>query len=123
MPDPLSHPLTIALIEGDDLILQLLERWLSQAGHATRTVTESGLQRQEAFDLIIVDVASVAAAAPRVAALRAAHDAPLLLMSARFRHGAGHAAAMATQLGVDALLPKPFTRDDLLAAVAQALTP
>jgi DNA-binding response OmpR family regulator len=123
MPDPLPHHLTIALIKGDDLILQLLERWLAQAGQATRTVSEDDLQRQDAFDLIIADVASVAAAARRVAALRAAHGAPLLLMSVRFRHGAGHAATMAGQLGVDALLPKPFTRDDLLAAVVQALTP
>lgn len=113
--------LLIALVESDDLIVQLLERWLSLAGHVTRTVTGQALRSEEAFDLIIANVASVAVAAHTVASLRAAHPAPLLLMSARFRHGAAQSAAMAGQLGVDAVLPKPFTRDQLLAAVEAAV--
>lgn len=113
--------LSIALVESDDLIVQLLERWLSLAGHVTRNVTGQALRSEEPFNLVIANVASVAAAAHRVAALRAAHAAPLLLMSARFRHGAAHSAVMAEQLGVDAVLPKPFTRDELLAAVGAAV--
>jgi DNA-binding response OmpR family regulator len=123
LANTVDDPLFIALVESDDLIVQLLERWLSVAGHVTRTVPAAlpVLHVEGPFDLVIADVASVAAATQRVAALRAAYAAPLLLMSARFRHGAVHSAAMAGQLGVDAVLPKPFTCDELLAAVAAAV--
>jgi DNA-binding response OmpR family regulator len=116
-----DDPLFIALVETDDLIVQLLERWLSLAGHVTCTVSAQALRAADPFDLIIADVASIAVAAHRVASLRAAHAAPVLLISARFRHGAAHSAAMAAQWGVDAVLPKPFSRDELLAAVAAAV--
>lgn len=119
-PDDVPAPFHIALIEGDDLILRLLQAWLSQGGHSTRTVGIQDIRAGDVIDLIVADVASAGAATRPVAQLRAAHAAPLLLMSARFHHGAAQSVAMAAQLGVDAVLPKPFTRDQLLAAVAAA---
>jgi DNA-binding response OmpR family regulator len=114
--------LLIALVESDDLILRLLQGWLQQAGHQTRTVALPDLQAGDAIDLIVADVASAAAAAAVVAALRAAHAAPLLLISARFPHGSTASVALAAQLGADAVLPKPFSRDELMSAVTAALT-
>jgi DNA-binding response OmpR family regulator len=113
--------LQIALVEGDDLIRQLLEQCLSEAGHVTRSVAMSDIRRDEHFDLIVADVEGAAAVARRVLLLRAAHAAPILLLSARFRRGAARSAHLAQQLGVAAALPKPFSRDELLAAVAAAL--
>lgn len=114
-------PLHIALVESDDLILTLLKRWLAQDGHATRTVAETDIRPGDAYDLIVADAASAAAAAALAARLRAVHAAPLLLMSARFHRAAAQSGAMAAQLGVNAVLPKPFTHDELRAAVAAAV--
>jgi DNA-binding response OmpR family regulator len=114
-------PLHIALVESDDLIRQLLEGWLTAEGHVTNTIPVRGLRRDAPLNLIIADVASASAAASRVALIRAHHAAPLLLISARFHRGTTRSSAMARQLGVEAVLPKPFTRDQLLAAVAMAV--
>ena len=111
----------IAIVEGDDLIFQLVERWLGEAGHATRRVGLAELQRGNGVDLIIADVASPRAAGPLVKSLRAAHDAPLLLLSGRFRRGQGSSDRLAQQLGVKAVLPKPFTRDELITAIDGAM--
>ncbi len=117
----MRNKLLIVLVESDDLILQLLERWLAQAGHLTRAIDVTVIRATDPIDLIVADAPGTAAAAGVVAALRAAHDAPVLLISARFPQGARRSAALARQLGVEALLPKPFTRDQFLAAVATAL--
>jgi DNA-binding response OmpR family regulator len=112
----------IAIVESDDLIRQLVERWLTEAGHHAKTMSPRALQGGNGFDLIIVNVSSPRAAAPMIRSLQAAHDAPLLLLSARFRHGQGASAQLARQLGVKAILPKPFTREQLLAAIHQMMT-
>ncbi|MES2099706.1 MAG: hypothetical protein V4569_07805 [Pseudomonadota bacterium] len=112
--------LLIALVENDDLILRLLQLWLTQAGHVTRTIREPDLRAGDAIDLIVADAADAAAAAAMAVRLRAVHAAPLLLMSARFHRGSALSGALAAQVAVDAVLPKPFTRDELLAAVAAA---
>lgn len=114
----------IAVIEPDDLIRALVERTLAEAGHRPVVLdTAAALQRGLACDLILADVASPRAAAPLVHTLQAAHAAPLMLMSARFRRGAAGPGALAVQLGVRAVLAKPFSREQLVAAVAAALAP
>jgi DNA-binding response OmpR family regulator len=45
----------------------------------------------------------------------------VLLISARFRRTQDPSASLASQLGVSAVLAKPFTRDELLSAVDAAL--
>ena len=49
------------------------------------------------------------------------HASPILLLSARFRLGMGSSSSVAHQLGVRNVLPKPFTRDELLSAVGESL--
>lgn len=113
----------IAVIEPDALIRALIERSLAEAGHRPFALAASALRADLACDLILADVASPRAAAPLVQALQAAHAAPLLLMSARFRRGAAGPGLLAQQLGVRAVLAKPFSREQLEAAVAAALSP
>ena len=56
----------------------------------------------------------------RLSALRAAYPAPILALSARFRRGLGGSGDAAQRLHVGKVLPKPFTREELLAAVREA---
>jgi len=68
-------------------------------------------------------VAEPQSADERIAALRAVYAAPILLLSARFRRGLGSSADAALRLGVQKVLPKPFTRSELLAAVSDSISP
>jgi DNA-binding response OmpR family regulator len=111
--------LHIAIAESDDLIRQLLSLWLQEAGHSTHVIAP-GPAAARPFDLVIANVSSPRTAAPVVRTLRATHGgAPLLLLSARF--GRTPSAALAQQLGVAATLAKPFTRQELMAAIGCAL--
>lgn len=114
----MTRPLHIAIAESDDLIRQLVQLWLHDAGH-TSDALDAGPVPARRFDLVIANVSSPRSAAAEVRALRAAHGAPLLLLSARF--GRTTPQTLAQQLGVAATLAKPFTRQELMAAIDRAL--
>ena len=104
------------LIEEDDvLIRELLERWLVEAGYA---VANSG---DEGPRLVIADVPDPSRAEALIRSLQAVYAAPVLVMSGRFRRGLAGSAEAAHRLGVKKVLPKPFTRKELLSAVAASL--
>ena len=104
------------LIQEEDLLIrELLERWLGEAGY---TVTAAG---DEAPCLVIADVRSPRRAQALIQSLQAVYAAPILALSGSFRRGLAGSAEAARQLGVKKVLPKPFTRKELLAAVAAAL--
>jgi len=107
----------VLIMEEDAQIRELLERWLGEAGYVVTTASD-GPPR-----LIIADVAEPQSADERIAALRAVYAAPILLLSARFRRGLGSSADAALRLGVQKVLPKPFTRSELLAAVSDSIAP
>jgi DNA-binding response OmpR family regulator len=107
----------VLIMEEDAQIRELLERWLGEAGYVVTTASD-GAPR-----LIIADVAEPQSADERIAALRAVYAAPILLLSARFRRGLGSSADAALRLGVQKVLPKPFTRSELLAAVSESIAP
>ncbi|HSI59574.1 MAG TPA: hypothetical protein VLA16_18575 [Ideonella sp.] len=111
----------IAVIESDELIRQLVERWLTDAGHSVLVRTPSSLRPGDVLDLVLANVANPRAAAGPLRALQALNAAPVLLVSARIRRGLAPSSRLAAQLGVRGVLPKPFTRDELLAAVEAAL--
>src|SRR5258708_36691531 len=70
----------------------------------------------------------VSGANPRVAQqlfpLSGKYAAPILIIvSGRFRRGLARSAEPAHRLGVRRVLPKPFTRKELLSAVHELLDP
>ena len=105
----------IAIHEHDDLIRELLERWLGDAGYAV------GAPGDEATALVIVDLPSPRGAQALIEAMRAVYSAPILVLSGRFRRGLAGSTEAARRLGVKKVLPKPFTRDELLSAVRESI--
>ena len=111
----------IVVVETDDLIRELLERWLGEAGYG---VVLSGRDHCEAVvkpQLVIADVSNPGSAGATIGALRAAYSAPILALSALFRRGLGGSEEAARRLDVCKVLPKPFTREELLAAVCESI--
>lgn len=116
----MSRNCSIALIESDPLIQQLTARWLSDAGHRVVLTSVLELRPDMDLDLIVVNIANPRVANQLMSSLGDAHAAPVLLVSARFRRSRQPSPALAHQLGAAAVLPKPYTRDELLAAVEAA---
>lgn len=117
---PVPAGLRIALLDPDDLMRALAQQWLREAGF--RVVDAGALaQGRRPVALIILDCANPRQAEPALRRLQAERPVPVLLMSARLRPGQQHSTALAAQLGVRGVLPKPFSRDALLAAVQRAL--
>jgi len=112
---------TIAIVERDDLIRTLLERWLVDAGHRVVCLSTADPSPGGPFDLVIASVDNPRTATAEVQALQAAHGAPLLLTSARFFPDPADAGSLARRFGVRAVLAKPCDRTTLLAAVAGCL--
>jgi len=108
---------TILIREEDPQIRELLERWLGEAGY---TVT-GGASPAPAPCLVIVDIPSPRGGQQRIDALRSVYAAPILVLSGRFRRGLAGSVETARRLGVKKVLPKPFTRKELLSAVDQAI--
>jgi hypothetical protein len=93
-------------------------RWLVEAGYSPVPLDLANLPSMTRFVLVIANVAEPRAAAGLLRRLQAAFPAPILLISARFRRGLPRCAPPGAGRGAAAgVLPKPFTRDELLAAV------
>jgi len=106
----------VVLLEDDPLIRPLLERWLGDAGYRVAAHGEK-VPRPA---LVIADVPDPKTADVFITTLQA-YAAPILVLSARFRRGLANSPAAARRLGVNRVLPKPFTRTELLSAVRDAL--
>jgi len=115
----------ILVVEPNDLILGLLERWLGEAGYTVVVGTSQRLPQAvgegEEPRLVIIDVPTPRSAEKIIKSVREAHASPILLLSARFSRGTGSSISLARQLGVRNVLPKPFTRDELLSAVCESI--
>jgi DNA-binding response OmpR family regulator len=111
----------ILIVETDDLIRQLLEQWLQEAGYAVRIADRDAAGTVAAPDLVVVNLARPRGAEGVVRQLAERYAAPILVTSARFRRGLGASDEAARSLGVRRVLPKPFTRDELLDAVRAVL--
>ena len=102
----------IVVLEDDPLILPLLERWLGEAGYEVVAPTEDIKP-----ELVIANAPDPQSAEALVDSLRLQYAAPILLLSARFHSGIAGSVVAARRLGVKRVLPKPFSRKQLLAAV------
>jgi DNA-binding response OmpR family regulator len=111
----------IVIVETDDLIRELLERWLGEAGYAVVTAAAGVPVQERPVRLVIVNISSPRGAERLIQSLQASYMAPILVISARFRRGLEGSADAAQQLDVRKVLPKPFTRAELLAAVRESI--
>lgn len=111
----------IVIVEPDDLIRELLERWLGEAGFHTVSLAKDHPMPIVLPRLVITDISQPDSARNTIEALQAAYAVPILATSARFRPGLGGSSEPARRLHVDKVLPKPFTRQQLLRAVRETL--
>ena len=105
------------IVETDDLIRELIVRWLTEAGCAVA----AGDAQPGTVALVIVDVPNPADPGAALRALDLRHGAPVLAVSGRFRRDFVASKGAARRLGVAGTLAKPFTREELLAAIDQCL--
>lgn len=104
----------------------LLNEWLTAAGYAVRErVMHQSPSTGDITDLVILDLYM-----PRVvgvegvrAVQRAYPGSPVIAISAQFRPGLADSWRAARALGVDRLIAKPFTREDLLGSVRSVIGP
>jgi CheY-like chemotaxis protein len=102
----------IVLVDADPALRGLLEEWLQPLGH--RVVEEGGNA-----DLVVVDIPYPRRDGCEVLQ-RIANEhpkAPRLVLSSSFFPGVDCCGAVASSLGVAGVLPKPLTREALVAAV------
>jgi DNA-binding response OmpR family regulator len=111
----------IVIAEPDDLIRELLERWLGEAGYGIVLSAKDHGENMVKPLLVIADISDPSCAETTIGPLEAAYSAPILALSARFRRGLGGSSEAAHRLHVGKVLPKPFTREELLAAVSDAI--
>ena len=111
----------VVIVEPDDLIRELLERWLGEAGYGVILAAKDHSTSTVKAQLVVADISSSDSAGATIGALRVAYSAPILALSARFRRGLGGSVETAHRLDVCNVLPKPFTREELLAAVHEAI--
>jgi DNA-binding response OmpR family regulator len=113
----------IVLIEHDLLMRRLLKEWLTAAGYAVREAPLRNGTNHDGIDLIIVDVYMPRESGARIirAVQRTYPGAPIIAISGQFRPGLAHSGSAARALGARRLLPKPFSREDLLSTVRDVI--
>jgi CheY-like chemotaxis protein len=111
----------IVIVEPDELIRELLERWLREAGYEAFPVGKNHTLPMVMPRLVITDISEPGSAGDTIEALQGTYAAPILALSARFRRGLGASSEPAQRLRVGKVLPKPFTRQQLLRAVRETV--
>jgi len=109
----------IVIYEENDLMRALLKEWLSEAGYRVREALPRGAQRAGKEDLVIASVyMPKCAGAGLMHEIQVAHPGtPVIAISGQFRSGLPAAGTTARMLGVQRVLAKPLSRNDLLEAV------
>jgi CheY-like chemotaxis protein len=116
----------LSVLVADDVegIQDLVGHWLEEAGHSVACVSTgnaaSHLLKRQTFDLVIADILMPDGdGLELILELKHAHPTTrILAISGGGRHmQAADCLKMAKNLGAHALLFKPFTREQLLAAM------
>jgi len=107
----------VLVIERDSLLRELIREWLVAGGAEALSPQGSAAERAD-IDAILVDVACQQQAHAILTSWRSSYPrAAIVLASGRFSPADTANDAMANRLGVMRVLAKPFTRDDLWAAL------
>lgn len=114
-------PDRVLVIEPDALLRSLVAEWLEQVGiHAVFPTTgpSEATARLGNVGAIVIDVPSPPRADPMLQAWRKAFpQAAIIAASARFPACHDHDDAMAGRLAVNKVLAKPYSRQQLYAAL------
>ena len=119
----------VLIIEDDDLLRDLVAEWMAAAGYGVRVAADGGAGLAAVDDhppaLVVTDIHMPGIGGAAVLAeLRRAHPAvPVIAISAYFRCGVGLTSEGALALGAARALAKPFTRSDMVGAVAAIVGP
>jgi DNA-binding response OmpR family regulator len=106
----------VLVIEHDNLHRELVREWLEAAG--AQALSPAARAEAGEIDAILVDVTCQQQAHEVLASWRRAYPrAAIVLASGRFSPGDMANDAMAARLGATRILAKPFTREDLWAAL------
>jgi len=111
---PGAEAARILLVDADPALCGLLEEWLAQEG--CRVVDRDP-------DLVIVDLPLSREAGTRLLKEYAARHRgkPLVALSSNVFAGVNASGAVASSLGVHAVLPKPLAREALVRALRSLL--
>lgn len=115
----------VLILESDRPIRSLVAEWLQMAGYRSMQVHDVGAAAETVAecDVVLVDIAApLRSARQTIASVAAvAPDTPVIAMSADVLvSGPAATAAVARELGVAAVLVKPFGREALMQAIERA---
>ena len=115
--------LKIVLIEEDIAMQALIAEWLTQAGYQVEAARRPAAAPLAGVALVIADLPKLREGdAPQARVLRASYPgAAVIGLSAQMARSLASGSDRAKSLGVAALLSKPCTSSELLAAVAGAI--
>jgi DNA-binding response OmpR family regulator len=108
----------IVVYEENDLMRELLKEWLAEAGYQVSAPAPREVSSELTADLVIVSVSMPEHVGARtVRRVQAAHPGvPIIALSAQFRSGLCDVGATARALGVQQVMAKPLSRNDLLGS-------
>ena len=108
----------ILVVEHDSLHRDLIREWLEAGGAAPVYCPPGNMALPADIDAILVDVSCQQEAHGVLGPWRRAYPrAAIVLASGRFAAGDMANDGMAVRLGATRILAKPYTRDDLWAAL------
>ena len=106
----------ILVADADCALYGLLEEWLAGTRYELAGACAPGAPTHDGYDLIVVDVPFPRADVDVLKMLRQEHPGtPIIALSSGFLPGVERTGVVARGLGVAAVLPKPLTREALLA--------
>ncbi len=122
----MSPTYDILLIDDDDSLRGLVAKSLAYAGH-TVTQAQNGqrgleLARAGDFDLVITDIVMPVQEGVEtiISLLREHPHLPIIAISGGMSNASLY-LEMAAKIGARAIVPKPFTPPELLAAIAEVM--
>src|SRR6476646_9500094 len=115
-------PVRVLVADADCALFGLLEEWFAASGWQLAGACQPDDSGLDGYDLILVDVPFPHEDVEVLNMLRREHPGtPIIALSANFFAGVDTMGAVSRHLGVAAVLPKPLTREALVAAATRVL--